>query len=457
MKTHYDTLQVGENASQEVIRAAYKALAQKWHPDKNAHQRDFAEEVFKAISSAYEVLSDSNLRAQYDEYLKSQRARSGQPDVESDFDVNVNSDPDVGGHSADGASDGSYTPAWKENSVRELNGFYRIWRGEVSLGKAFWLYGVIGINVVYFLGFLIFFTLGYSGGDGVEDFARGARGGWLVSFVYGFFMSVAIWRSAGRGGLRFWGWIARAFCIAPVFVSVVGIIAAIAIPSIDGRKTQSNASMPAWSPPQHVSHGSTPSVAPFEPAINNSSAYKVQSPQVQSPTRPANAEKDDHFRRIYSAHPDVDAIAESDAFVTWVAKDKERGRVAENGTADEVIRLLEEYKARSPEEKFEGVIQSSYRRYPFLDIGSDQANRQAIDEVVKLRDEYMSRGWSAHDGLERAVSEVAPKYQNSQPLKPVQQSAPQYKVPPPPQYPDCEYKQIMTDDDLRACGIESNR
>lgn len=66
MRTHYDNLHVSEKAGPEVIRAAYKALAQKWHPDKHPHQREKAERYFKIISNAFEVLSDSEARAAYD-------------------------------------------------------------------------------------------------------------------------------------------------------------------------------------------------------------------------------------------------------------------------------------------------------------------------------------------------------------------------------------------------------
>jgi DnaJ-class molecular chaperone len=43
-------------------------MALKWHPDKNPDNRKPAEEMFKKISAAYEVLSDANKRAVYDKY-----------------------------------------------------------------------------------------------------------------------------------------------------------------------------------------------------------------------------------------------------------------------------------------------------------------------------------------------------------------------------------------------------
>ncbi|GEM_PF-2860719 len=74
MRTHYDNLQVSETASAEVIRASYKALVQKWHPDRHSDQKEKAERYVKIINSAYETLSDASARRAYDRWLKTQRA-----------------------------------------------------------------------------------------------------------------------------------------------------------------------------------------------------------------------------------------------------------------------------------------------------------------------------------------------------------------------------------------------
>lgn len=71
--THYSNLQIVETASPEVIKGAYKALAHKWHPDKNPDKVVEAERVFKIITDAYDVLSDSEKRALYDAGLAEQR------------------------------------------------------------------------------------------------------------------------------------------------------------------------------------------------------------------------------------------------------------------------------------------------------------------------------------------------------------------------------------------------
>ncbi|KAI0022177.1 chaperone protein dnaJ 2 [Xylariomycetidae sp. FL0641] len=63
----YDILGVSPTATDQELKKAYKTGALKYHPDKNAHNPD-AEEKFKEISHAYEILSDSQKRSLYDQY-----------------------------------------------------------------------------------------------------------------------------------------------------------------------------------------------------------------------------------------------------------------------------------------------------------------------------------------------------------------------------------------------------
>ena len=65
-KSLYDTLEVSENASAEEIKKAYRKLARKYHPDVNKDPS--AEEKFKEINAAYEVLSNPEKKQQYDQY-----------------------------------------------------------------------------------------------------------------------------------------------------------------------------------------------------------------------------------------------------------------------------------------------------------------------------------------------------------------------------------------------------
>lgn len=64
-KDPYKLLGVSKSTSDKDIKKAYRALAKKWHPDKNKGDEK-ASERFKEISAAYTLLSDKKLRAQYD-------------------------------------------------------------------------------------------------------------------------------------------------------------------------------------------------------------------------------------------------------------------------------------------------------------------------------------------------------------------------------------------------------
>jgi molecular chaperone DnaJ len=62
---YYKVLGVGKNASEDEIKKAYRKLARKYHPDQNAGDKK-AEERFKEISQAHDVLSDPEKRKIYD-------------------------------------------------------------------------------------------------------------------------------------------------------------------------------------------------------------------------------------------------------------------------------------------------------------------------------------------------------------------------------------------------------
>jgi DnaJ-class molecular chaperone len=66
MKDYYNILGVSENASQEDIKAAFRKLAFKYHPDTNPGKGKWAEDKFKEINEAYCVLGDDGKRHQYD-------------------------------------------------------------------------------------------------------------------------------------------------------------------------------------------------------------------------------------------------------------------------------------------------------------------------------------------------------------------------------------------------------
>lgn len=75
-KNLYSVLGVGINASPEEIKKSYRALAQKYHPDKNNGDKK-AEEIFKEVNEAYSILSNQEKRTEYDEQCDIKRGSTG--------------------------------------------------------------------------------------------------------------------------------------------------------------------------------------------------------------------------------------------------------------------------------------------------------------------------------------------------------------------------------------------
>nr|XP_042698895.1 dnaJ homolog subfamily B member 2-like [Chrysemys picta bellii] len=70
MVEYYEALGIPRSASSDDIKKAYRKAALKWHPDKNPENKEHAEQKFKEIAEAYEVLSDKSKRDLYDRYGK---------------------------------------------------------------------------------------------------------------------------------------------------------------------------------------------------------------------------------------------------------------------------------------------------------------------------------------------------------------------------------------------------
>lgn len=73
LRTHYDNLKVSRDAPPEVIRAAYRSLSQKYHPDRNPGDPDTVR-VMAILNAAYEVLSDPVKRKEHDRWIAKQTA-----------------------------------------------------------------------------------------------------------------------------------------------------------------------------------------------------------------------------------------------------------------------------------------------------------------------------------------------------------------------------------------------
>lgn len=80
MVDYYATLQVMPTASEEVIKSAYKALGKKYHPDNKNYSFEVCEEMMKEINIAYNVLSHSEKRKEYDVQYQKEFGRSSERD-----------------------------------------------------------------------------------------------------------------------------------------------------------------------------------------------------------------------------------------------------------------------------------------------------------------------------------------------------------------------------------------
>ena len=67
-RDYYEILGLKKGATEREIKSAYRKLALKWHPDKNQDKKKEAEEKFKEINEAYQVLSDSKKKQAYDQF-----------------------------------------------------------------------------------------------------------------------------------------------------------------------------------------------------------------------------------------------------------------------------------------------------------------------------------------------------------------------------------------------------
>ena len=102
--THYDNLKVARNAPIEVIRAAYKSLSHKHHPDRNLDNQTESTRIMSIINNSYEVLSNAEKRKQHDIWIKEQESeqvastsKSEQPQRQSNKEHSREFPPPVSG------------------------------------------------------------------------------------------------------------------------------------------------------------------------------------------------------------------------------------------------------------------------------------------------------------------------------------------------------------------------
>ena len=137
--THYDNLKVSRTAPLEVIRAAYKSLAQKYHPDKNQGDEDAAR-IMKLINEAYETLSDPIKRAEHDNWIEQQEK------VNNYFEnSHVNNSEKFRQSANSNNSSSNNTPPTNRTNVQENKKFAGFWRRLLAFSLDLFISFIIGL------------------------------------------------------------------------------------------------------------------------------------------------------------------------------------------------------------------------------------------------------------------------------------------------------------------------
>ena len=128
-KDYYDVLGINRSADEKEIKRAYRKLAKKYHPDTNPGDKQ-AEQKFKEVTEAYNVLSDAEKKKLYDQY--------GFAAFEEGFGTG-NSDPRSGGFDAGGfGNDGNYREFhFTGGDMGDMGGIFDDFFGDIFHGREF--------------------------------------------------------------------------------------------------------------------------------------------------------------------------------------------------------------------------------------------------------------------------------------------------------------------------------
>lgn len=122
-KDYYEVLSVSRSATEDQIKAAYRKLARKFHPDLNPGDKA-AEERFKELQEAYDVLSDAEKRKLYDQYGENWRVvqQTGQAPPPGWEGFRAAGDPQTGGFDFGGFDFGGFRAGGAGDIFEELFG-----------------------------------------------------------------------------------------------------------------------------------------------------------------------------------------------------------------------------------------------------------------------------------------------------------------------------------------------
>ena len=181
MSNLYEVLGGQKSATADEIKKAYRSLAFKYHPDRNAGDK-LAEEKFKEINEAYSVLGDETKRRQYDMLGATSSQQNGYHNAENfytndpfaDFFRNAyRNGGNYGNDSSDANSNYRYTYTWTSRNTEEPKGRKAFPFFCRSLFKV-----LVSLGVIYVVGpwfFLIKIIAFFSLVSGIKDVIKGAR------------------------------------------------------------------------------------------------------------------------------------------------------------------------------------------------------------------------------------------------------------------------------------------
>ncbi|HGF9505182.1 TPA: DnaJ domain-containing protein [Acinetobacter baumannii] len=161
-KTHYDNLKVSQNAPIEVIKASYKALTQKHHPDRNNNSEE-STRIMAILNEAYDVLSDPVKRKQHDLWIESQKALYSQGNRRRQTQSGQKQSQSRNKPETDEQMVDKIKEAWVEYLIQqELKEKYR--KEQIAKTKAWWkrqIKRVVHYLIILLLG-MFFYNFGRS-------------------------------------------------------------------------------------------------------------------------------------------------------------------------------------------------------------------------------------------------------------------------------------------------------
>ena len=392
MRTHYDNLHVSEKASPEVIKGAYKALSQKWHPDKHPDQRERAERYFKIIGKAFEVLSDPKARAAYDAWLTEQRnPAEPAPEVKQAKEPPTQSQQKI---RLDGTKD-QETFLWCRFLARFIDTGLSVliallcmiileyisakFHRADNITKLF--DNAIVVFIIILAGILTIETtltqkLGTTFGKSLLGIRVTDSEGRNLTTEKSF--ERALWANLFGQGASIPG-IAFAANLINYF-----LFKRNGITPWDSR-TGAHVSRKTISPLRGAACAAVTITILIIFALLNEYSKGVdehgeaQSPKaaaqqqpsapstISSAHKPTLSAEDIHYQKIYAAHPDADAVFDGPAFKSWLSETSDRQRIIDSGTTDEIINLFSAYKARQTTQRTTPAPAATHPRNPYPD------------------------------------------------------------------------------------------